>query len=320
MANEPMELAVNYDEKRAKKAFPAHAQMKYDGVPLTFKRNADMSVSCLTRQNETPLSVPHLVAAANELLPRVGGASFVGECLVPGLPFKESSGIIRRHEPNAKIVCIVFDADMHSQPKLAYHQRFLAFRDSWQLWRMQVQSPCIFPCPTTVVEDHDAAMAEWERLRAKFPHAEGMMLHTCTKPFSPGKRAPGMLRYKPQPTIDLRVVGFEEAISEDGTPLGMIGRVNVRLDRRFTQAPPDKPYNWVFDLAERTWSTVIGVGPGKLTHDERAYWWAKYKEGFVPHMAEIKYMPDPTYEALRQPTVQRFRTDKETPDVLSYQT
>jgi hypothetical protein len=314
-----MELAVNYDEKRAKKAYPAHAQMKYDGVPLTLMRNADMSVSCLTRQNEQPTSVQHLVSAANELLPRVSGASFVGECLLPGASFKDSSGAIRRHEPNAKIVCIVFDANLNAQPKLAYHQRFLAFRDTWQLWRMQQASPCIFPCPTTVVEDHDAAMAEWDRLKAKMPHAEGMMLHTCTKPFSPGKRAPGMLRYKPQPTIDLSVAGFEEAISETGEPLNMVGRVNVTLTRRGPDGwePADKK-NWQWLAAARAWRTVVGVGPGKLDHKQRTELWSWFKVGMVPSMVEVKYMPDPTYDALRQPTIQRIRTDKEMPDVLSY--
>ncbi|WKV17017.1 hypothetical protein [Nostoc phage NMeng1] len=149
-------------------------------------------------------------------------------------------------------------------------------------------------------------MAEWERLRAKFPHAEGMMLHTCTKPFSPGKRAPGMLRYKPQPTIDLRVESWEEAVSEDGTPLGMVGRCNVLLNRVMSDGV--------------TRQSRIGIGPGKLTHDERTAIWNKFRESGYRPIVEVKYMPDPTYDALRQPTIQRIRDDKEKADVLSYQT
>lgn len=114
------------------------------------------------------------------------------------------------------------------------------------------------------------------------------------------------------------VESFEEATANEtidgppkGTPLGRVGRINVVLRR---QGRP---------LA------IVGVGPGKLTHDELKALW----EAATPinpaltnnrwpgekYCAEIKYMPDKSYDALRQPTIQRLRTDKTEGDILSYE-
>jgi hypothetical protein len=112
---------------------------------------------------------------------------------------------------------------------------------------------------------------------------------------------------KPVPTIDLLVVGFEEAHSEDGNPLGMVGRVNAE-------------YNTMgFDTEGAVHNyQIIGVGPGALNHTERKNLWRMYKQGkFTPRIAEIRYMRDDSYDALRQPTFKQWRDDKVNPDVLS---
>jgi ATP-dependent DNA ligase len=147
------------------------------------------------------------------------------------------------------------------------------------------------------------------------------MLHKVDKPFQPGKRCWGLGRYKPQPTIDLEVVSFEEAVSEAGEGLGMVGRVNVRLIREWPLGEAPAGWKAVSGDLRNLWEKIVGVGPGKLTHEERTRWWNDYNVGALSAgniYAEIKYMPDPAYEALRQPTVQRLRTDKTVSDVLTY--
>lgn len=89
-----------------------------------------------------------------------------------------------------------------------------------------------------------------------------------------------------------RQVGFEEAVDKYGKPKGMVGRLDVLYKGK-----------------------VVGVGPGALTHKERKDLWESVRKGEQKiAIAEIKYMPDDTYEALRQATFVRWRPDKETPD------
>ena len=304
MAGEPLELAKNYDKNKT--PFPALAQVKYDGVPLVFTKYIDGTHRVFTRQMEEALSVSHLEAVLWPVLENAPtGACIVAECLVPGKTFKESSGIIRRKQNDPRIVGVVFDGWLTS-PEEPYRRRFHEITEAIKPWTAGKLSVA----PSTWVEDHGAAMAHWsELMRVYGGKIEGMMLHHVSKTFQPGKRCWGMGRYKPQPTIDLEVVSYEEARSEMGEPLGMVGRVNVRLRR---QGRPE---------------SVIGVGPGRLTHEERTALWraslprtgsyARFPRERT--IVEIKYMPDPSYDALRQPTIQRIRKDKDEPDTLVYE-
>lgn len=322
--NAPMELAKNYDEKFKAKIFPGYAQIKHDGVPITFTNIAGV-IAGVTRQNEQCLSVPHIIEQLKFLLIKPG-SSVTMEILVPGEAFKYSSGLVRRQVPDeetAKLRGYVFDANLQAQPKETYYIRWQQFNNDYAAIKGAADAlgTEVFykPCTSIKVERISGVEALYESLSKDRPGLEGIMVHALNKPFSPGKRCWGMCRYKPQPTIDLKVSHYEEAVAgetEDGppkgTPLGMVGRVNVILRR---QGRPD---------------SVVGVGPGKLTHDERKALWqacqriqdteSDAKIG-VPRedvYAEIKYMPDPSYDALRQPTIQRLRTDKTEGDILVY--
>lgn len=313
----PMELAINFDEKNAKKFLPGYAQIKYDGIPLTFKR-VDGKLLALTRQNEVFTSVPHIIDALEQVVIKEG-ASVTMECIIPGMAFKDSGGIIRRKVPDAdtaRIIGIVFDANLNATAKETYYvrmQQIKHVREAWlAAWQVTGKKVPWHVVVSVKVETLDDVIATFGTFKTKIRDIEGMMIHALTKPFQPGKRCHGMCRYKPQPTIDLLVHSYEEAVSLEGEPLGRVGRVNVYLRRQGRDA------------------SVVGVGPGKLTHDEaKAIWQAAepiYSGALGPTKrrprenicAEIKYMPDPSYDALRQPTIQRLRTDKTEGDILAY--
>lgn len=318
MAGEYIELSKNWDPKQAAKILPAYAQIKYDGVPLRFIKQADGSALPFTRQGELAVSVPHLEFAAQQIISRVGG-SVTAEVFLPGKPFKDSSGAVRKQSPNHDLVGVIFDADIHNRAVDTYSDRINDLDNSIKAWSRPDSGLTAvaneYYCKT--VEDVEAA---WEWIKEQYgPDIEGMMLHKVDKTYQPGKRRWETARYKPQPTIDLEVVGFEEAVSEAGDGLGMVGRVNVRLVREWPLG--EAPAGWaaVSGDLRNLWSKVVGVGPGKLTHDERTYWWSNRNNiDQIKLFAAIKYMPDSAYEALRQPTVQFLRTDKENSDVLSY--
>lgn len=334
----PMELAMNLDPKHAGKFLPGYAQIKYDGVPITFTRKGEF-ITAMSRQNEPMLSVGHIAGYLSQVLV-VENASVTMECLVPGKPFKDASGIIRRETPDAdtaRIVGVIFDASLNANPKETYYIRMKQLQNVVDTLASVVRTAgkaLPFAVVKSVkVETLEQIETVWAGWHAANKNIEGMMIHALSKPFQAGKRCRGMCRYKPQPTIDLEVTHFEEATSEAGEPLGMVGRVNVRLRRSWPQGAPaatKKSDLFWCRHADAVWSTVVGVGPGKLTHEERTKLWqdcqriqdtdssAKIGVPSSTVYAEIKYMPDETYAALRQPTVQRLRTDKTEGDVLVY--
>jgi ATP-dependent DNA ligase len=161
--------------------------------------------------------------------------------------------------------------------------------------------------PVVNVHTQEEAEAVHDSFMLNNPDAEGNVLHSWYKVFQPGKRCWGTQRMKPVPTIDLMIVGFEEAHSADGNPLGMVGRVLAEYNTMGFDAE-GAVHNY----------QIIGVGPGALNHTERKNLWRMYKQGkFAPRIAEIRYMRDDSYDALRQPTFKQWRDDKVNPDVLS---
>lgn len=326
MANETIELAKNYDPKNVAKHLPAYAQIKYDGVPIRFIRT-ESGVVPVTRQGEVLVSVPHLCLQAEKMINSIGG-SITAEVFLPEAPFKESSGAVRKQKPNLALIGMIFDADIDNRPKDTYTLRMEELRQAHSdCTRQDAAGPLIPVRDLYFCQTADDVEDAWLFLQRHYKGGvlEGMMLHHTLKPFQPGKRCWGLGRYKPQPTIDLPVIGFEEAQSEAGEPLGMVGRVNVRLSRVWLHGAPEG-WQHVRGTAD-TYSKIVGVGPGKLTHNERTLLWQTQfvvgvdnvlRLGDKPVYAEIKYMPDPAYEALRQPTIQRLRTDKSESDVLNY--
>jgi ATP-dependent DNA ligase len=312
MGCEPMELAKNWDAKKADIVLPAYAEIKYDGVPLTFCRDAAGVVQALTRQNEVCKSVEHMLPFADMLLLKPRG-SFTAEIILPGKPFKDTSGLVRQQhsdEESTRLLGVVFDSNLFGQKDQTYHTRKTQFENMFATVATQFKvfgrRVPFFPIKAISVYTVDQVMPTFGMLQAmsKAP-IEGMVMHTMNKPYRPGKRCWGMSRYKPQPTIDLEIRNFEEAISEAGDGLGMVGRVNVWLRRRTPSGPVSV--------------SSVGVGPGKLSHDFRRELWERYGKSDVTGLyAEIKHMPDPTYDALRQPTIQRLRTDKTEGDILEY--
>lgn len=292
MSDDCIELLKNWTPE--KMAFPAVIQQKWDGVPIRI-RNIGGHHFAFSRQNENFTdSVPHIMQAAKPLL-QVVGSSIVMELVIPGYTFKKTSGIVRTKGGNpecSKLIGKIFDADLNARPTEAYIDRI---KDAAVSWRSDVAQVC----HSKMVRSVQAAEAYYEEFMAANPDAEGCVVHSMSKPFQPGKRCWGTQRMKPKPTTDLRVHSFEEAISkETGLGLGMVGRINVYYKHKSGKKVLD----------------TIGVGPGKLTHGERTTLWAnRALVEFLP-LCEVQYMDDDSYDALRQPTWQRWRPDKKVPD------
>ncbi len=304
MADEKIELYKPYTEKKLQ--YPVGAQQKLDGVPVRWK-NIGGHIVPLSRQGEVFKSLGHMVEHVRPMLLTVGG-SFTGELYIPGMAFKDISGIARRSELGSQLRCYVFDFDILNTPSLAWASRHRQFAMALGTYLGAAgigQQDCpIQLMPTAVCQNAVDVSNAWAVVQQANPQAEGMVLHSLHKPYQPGKRVWTTQKLKPEPTIDLRIVRVVEATANEtadgppkGTPLGMVGR----LEAEFTG--PDGN------------TSCIGIGPGSLTHAQRrALWLERDYIHSVGRIAEIKYMRDDTYTALRQPTFVRWRDDKRNPN------
>lgn len=309
MSDDCIELLKNWTPE--KMTFPAVMQQKWDGVPVRI-RNIGGHHFAFSRQNENfTKSVPHIMAAAIPML-QVVGSSITMELIIPGYTFKKTSGIVRTLGGNpdcAKLIGKIFDVDLFNDPKSSYSRRLGSLMRVWNSEEQRVARICSGQYVTTAEE----AESYYTRFMESNPDAEGVVVHSLTKPYQPGKRCWGTQRMKPRPTLDLRVHSFEEAVSkETGIGLGMVGTINV----------------WYKHKKGKKQFLTAGVGPGKLTHEERKVLWNRwlsipeeirvFNNGGLPEeltgIAEIQYMLDDSYDALRQPTFQRWRPDKKVPD------
>ena len=304
MANESIELYKPYTPKKI--VFPVAAQQKLDGVPVKFK-NIGGHIVPLSRQNEVYKSLGRFTEHVRPML-LTSGSSFTGELYIPGVSFKDISGIVRRHEmAPASLRCFVFDFDLlpvvgsAGYPWATRHKHFTQALAAYLGADGMGAGDCpIQLMPSIICHSELDVDRAWSVVQQANPNAEGLVLHQISKLYAPGKRVWSTQKLKPQPTIDLRIVRVLEATANEtedgpprGTPLGMVGR----LEAEFTGADGN--------------TTVIGIGPGSLTHAERrALWLERDYIRSVGRIAEIKYMRDDSYDALRQPTFVRWRPDK----------
>lgn len=301
MANETIELLQNYQPK--KMIFPAVHQEKIDGVPALIRyvgsstTNPKPGWQAYTRQGNRITSIPHILEEVSDLFSAALDTELVMELYIDGQPFKYIGGRVRQIAPCNELVGYLFDNWCTGEPEAEYARRMTMLRAVTPAYDMKTMRHL----PYTVVQDEEAADTAHETLMSYKPKAEGSVYHSCKKKWEPSVRSWQVQKRKPLPTIDLRIVGFEEAVSEAGQPLGMVGRVLAELASLGADG--------------RQEINIVGIGPGKLTHPERKAIWAEFNRRFwKPRIAEVKYMRDDTYDALRQPTFQTWRDDKSEPD------
>lgn len=290
MANEVIMLAKTY-RKHKDLTLPASVQEKLDGVPGDFYYKRELGrVHARTRQGEELHSVDHIIAALTHALP--DGAHVIGELRIAGMDFKDISGIARRHKTDVdtiKLKLHVFDFYIEGEEDCDFWDRMdSALRYLWELAKAPDSVVKFIPgCRIDTPEQLDEAVANFKRDN---PESEGVVIRALTGKKSVYKaawRSPGMLKLKWTETIDVPIDSFEEAVSKDGQPMGMVGRINVLYNGK-----------------------VSGVGPGKMKHEDRIAMW-KDRKNQVGKMIEVAHMPDESYEGLREGRYYRHRPDKD---------
>lgn len=294
MGTEVIMLAKKFDVKKVQ--FPAVITEKLDGVAADFYSPAGKlrPTEVRSRQDKPILSVQHIQRwFDNRLKP---GSHAICELYIPGMRFKDIGGLVRAHEPAPQLQAFIYDFYEEGKEDMEYADRVASM--VLQVGKAAFSDP---ESPVHIIPGKKVNTIEELNLFMKVftianPTAEGMVIRAMRGKDSVYKmgRSWGMLKHKTQATADLRVVKFEEAVSEKKQPLGMVGRIWVEFD-----TPDGK---------RRT-----GAGAGYMTHAERREVFLNQKE-YIGRIAEIAYMPDPSYlGGFREPRFHQWRDDKTEP-------
>ena len=289
---------------------------KIDGIPGIFDA---ANPAALSRGGNHILSVPHIHEAVRDIIAttfdpedEVEPPVILGELYVPGKPFKDGGGIIRRQEPqvNEGIKLRIWDAYFPSNMKLGYQARMVKahpwLQDLERKYPELVETSAIhWVVPKSAFHAEKAVLTFFNNLidvndYKRLPRPEGVIIRTHDEPYKIG-RSWGLMRYVEKPTIDLRVCAFEEATAN---------KTMTFMGETFNKGEGLRAVGKIF---VKYGEDIIGVGPGCMTHKERCDYFNR-PEKLVGKIIKIQYKRDDSYKALRQPTFVCIHHDKTTPD------
>jgi hypothetical protein len=303
MSEDIMILAKDVDFKRMVGKI-CYLSEKIDGIPAIFEKGKPT----LSRGGNEILSILHITEIVQWYLKSDLAPVIVGELYIPGKPFKVSGGIIRRQTPQPEegIKLYIWDAYFPNEMNLTYQQRMLQanpwlqalLRDQSRLFEM---APAYWTIPKTAEDAEKTVLRYFEEMVKDRPYRpEGVIIRPYDEPYKLG-RSWGLMRYVEKPTIDLKVVGFEEATAnKDMTFLG----------ERYSKGDGLRAVGKIF---VEYGGETIGVGPGCMTHHERRDYFLN-PDKLIGKIIKVQYKKDESYKALRQPTFVCIHHDKTTPD------
>lgn len=296
MSKETIMLAATFNPEKAQ--YPLMISEKIDGVAADFFPaviSGKIQWAVRSRDNKPILSVQHILDCLNQFVPAHQGMHIIGELHITGKDFKDISGISRRlsADDDTELLRLnIYDLYIEGKEDTDYIDRYNSILE-------YVVLPSTFPIrriPSYFVENQasfDVRFAEIVKSnRSKRPTGcEGIIVRIPTGKdswYRVAKRPKGFAKMKAIETIDIPIVGYEEAVdAKTNEPLGMVGRLIVN-------------YRGV----------ESGIGPGKLTHKERIDLfdtWPLWKG----RVAEVAHMPDSSYKGLREGRFWYWRPDKD---------
>lgn len=308
-------LAVTFDPTKV--TYPAEVSIKLDGVAADFYKTPDGWVA-QSRQGKPIPSTEHIIKFLNKNFNSVEvNTHIIGELTVTGVDdFKDAGGIIRRQEVDERITLNIYDVYVVGKENEIYADRIKRIQHFTAKGAFGTEGSVVWSFIKRVpvcgiAYNHNDILTLFDgidKLMETSNLFEGFMvrcLRGTDSKYKVGKRSRNMMRYKPKPTVDLEVVRFEEATAN---------KTMTFLDEEFTEGEGLRAVGRIVALYK---DKEIGVGPGTLTHVERRELWDRYVKAGKPQMngrgllAEIEYMVDNSYTALRQPIFKRWRKDKQ---------
>lgn len=265
---------------------------KLDGQPVKIIR-VDGVLEAYSRQGKRVYSIQHILDELDTLeLILADGQYLCGELFNKDMGSAEISGLVRKNEPALCLSFYIFTDFKEPLRDKLVRGRNVHYLKYWYMkgsWLLELYNGDAFK-GSDILKLNITNIFGDEGLISTDMNFEGFIARKDTTPWLEGKRSNDYLKLLEEPTLDMKVIGFEEAVSKDKEPLGRVGAFIVKWD-----------------------GGTCKVGAGKLTHNEAKQFWQGYQEGavlFDNMIIEVKYKQDNKYTSPRQPTFQRFREDK----------
>lgn len=263
-------------------------QPKFDGVHgVAILR--DDGGKMLSRDNKEYKSCDHILKELHVVFGH--GVVIFGEIYKFDTPFKDISGMARRHNPEPTLMFVVYDAVPLMDFDTGHGAAPYEDRREYILTHMKTRptGSSLVACPT-----YPGVGVDWQEYAQSLKDGggyDGLIARLAKASWDPGACKEGeVIKVKPQITLDLRVVGVEEG---KGKQAGMAGALIVE-------------YKGV--------QSKVGTG---MDDETRAMWWA-YRQivarGDVVFIIEVKCMEVTSANKLREPVYIARRYDKPQPD------
>lgn len=268
-----IQLAMPFEERRLlnqgrfhyKWSAPYLVQPKLNGERCRLIREKEVCL-LLSSTEELVLSVPHIQKLGLDLLP---AGEFDGELYVHGWTWADIHSVVGRtttlHEDHLQMELHLFDWPSRNEPQL---MRSVELKKLFNVNKYLAHGDC----KIKLVEAHVAnTLEEVYQLYDRFigEGYEGFIIRDISSLYE-RKRSGAMMKFKPKATDHYRITGCYEAISEDGTPKGILGG-----------------FNCIDDMG-----TAFKVGAGKLSHADRKGLWEEYLDipnTFNQSLLEVEY-------------------------------
>ena len=206
---EPM-LATDYQSRKARLKFPVALQPKLDGVRCIASLDPTGAVRLVTRLGN---DLAHLERVRREVAPVLttlgltggNGVALDGELYVHGSDFQHVVSRVKNRKA-ADDGTLRFHAFDICTPQMGFGARYAELERAVKGTRV-VLVPCV---SASSEKEIDAALARFEK-----EGYEGVMVRDPAALYAPGKRSPGLCKYKRFLTEEFEIVGFKEAAGKD---------------------------------------------------------------------------------------------------------
>ena len=267
-----IQLAMPFEERRllnqgrfpVKWTPPYLVQPKLNGERCRVIREEGICL-LLSSTEELILSVPHIQQWCLTHLPK---GEWDGELYKHGWSWADIHGVVGRttnlHPDHELMELHLFDWPSRNEPQL---MRSVELRRLLTVLDLKTLGG-----PVKLVESRVAnTLEEVYQLYDRYIGMgyEGFIIREISSYYE-RKRSGAMMKFKPKQTDHYEIISMYEAISEDGTPKGMLGGFNCIDDMK----------------------TPFSVGAGKFTHEERKYWWGVWLESpnyITGSLLEVEY-------------------------------
>lgn len=256
-------------------------QSKHDGCQIVILVGVNV-VRIFSREGKEAKSLPHI--AEHFRVTSAPNMVYFGEVWHSDQEFKDISGKFRRQAPQYDLEAWLFDSVTLQEFRAGISERPYC-RRLQALGHVLNATAGVYPVVQgfTAEEVVDKVQGIRDNLCIKFG-LDGLMAKHVDGPWRAGIDNDGyQLKLKDVLSVDLEVV---DLIEGEGKFAGMTGALQVK---------------WK--------NTIATVSGGKLTNEERIFWWA-HRAQVKGKFVEVHALGTTPDGKLREPRFQRFREDK----------